>query len=75
MRLAGAEVGAASGDYWNAKQVERDIGVMIQAEQSTLLKSLQDFQNKGLITSEEAKTVLPKLSVTIRYDVSLNRTQ
>ncbi len=57
------------------EQVQRDIGAMIQAEQAILLKSVQDFQIRGLITLEEARTVLPKLSVTIRYDGSLNRTE
>lgn len=57
------------------EQVQRDIGATIQAEQAILLKSVQDFQTRGLITPEEARTVLPKLSVTIRYDGSLNRTQ
>ena len=55
------------------EQVQRDIGATIQAEQAILLKSVQDFESRGLITPEEAKTVLPKLSVTIRYDGSLNR--
>jgi hypothetical protein len=55
------------------EQVQRDIGATIQAEQAILLKSVQEFQSRGLITPEEARTVLPKLSVTIRYDGSLNR--
>ena len=57
------------------EQVQRDIGATIQAEQAILLKSVQDFQTRGFITPEEARTVLPKLSVTIRYDGSLKRTE
>jgi hypothetical protein len=58
------------------EQVQRDIGATIQAEQSILLKSVQEFQVRGLITLEEAKMVLPKLSVMIRYyDGSPNRTE
>lgn len=45
------------------KQVQRDIGATIQAAQTILLKSVQDFETRGLITPEEARTVLPKLSV------------
>jgi hypothetical protein len=57
------------------EQVQRDIGATIQAEQAILLNSVQDFQIRGLITPEEAKTVLPKLSVIIHYDGSLNRAE
>jgi hypothetical protein len=48
------------------EQVQRDIGAAIQAEQAILLKSVQVFKTRGLITPEEARTVRPKLSVTIR---------
>ena len=57
------------------EQVQRDIGATIQAEQEILLKSVQDFETRSLITPEEARTALPKLSVTIRYDGSFNRTE
>jgi hypothetical protein len=49
-------------------QVKREIGAAILAEQATLRKSVEEFQSRGFITPEEAKTVLPKLSVTIRYE-------
>ena len=37
-------------------QVQRDIGVTIQAEQAILMKSVQEFQARGLITPEEDST-------------------
>jgi hypothetical protein len=57
----------------SAEQVQRDIGATILTEQAILTQSVQECQSGGLVTPEEAKTVLPKLSVTIRYDDSLNR--
>ncbi|MDP9039152.1 MAG: hypothetical protein M3O20_13825 [Acidobacteriota bacterium] len=55
------------------EQVKREIGAAILAEQVLLQKSVEEFQTKGLITADEAKTVLPKLSITIRYEGFLNR--
>ena len=49
-------------------QLKREIGAAVVAEQAILLTSVQHFQSKALITAEEAKTALPKLSVTIKYE-------
>ena len=49
-------------------QLNREIGAAVVAEQAILLTSVQHFQSKALITAEEAKTALPKLSVTIKYE-------
>lgn len=54
-------------------QVKREIGAAILAEHEMLLKCVQDFLSKSLITSEEAMRVVPKLSVQIKYEGSLNR--
>jgi hypothetical protein len=59
----------------NDEQVQRRIGAAILAEQAALIKSVQDFQSKGIITAEEARATLPKLSVTVRYDAFPNRTE
>lgn len=56
------------------EQVQRHIGATILSERAVLLRSVQEFQNMGLITPEEARTILPKLSVTVRYDALPNRT-
>lgn len=50
------------------EQVQRDIGSTLQKEQEVLLQSVQEFSTRGLITQEEAKTVLPKLSVVLHYE-------
>jgi hypothetical protein len=52
-------------------QVKRDVGDAILVEQAILQSSVQDFLRRGLITAKEATGVLPKLSVTIRYEDSL----
>ena len=50
------------------EQVERRIGATILAERRGLLQSVERFQSMGLITPQEAKTALPKLSVHVSYD-------
>ena len=52
------------------RQVERDIGAAIQKEQAILLKSVEEFGIRNLITGEEAGTVMPKLSIVIHEEPS-----
>jgi hypothetical protein len=54
-------------------QVEREIGVAVLREREVLLKSVEEFQARGLLTAEEAQYVLPKLSVAIQFDPLLKR--
>jgi hypothetical protein len=59
---------------WQSKdQFLHDLGAAIEAEDVKLRQTVRDFQARGLITPEEAKTVRPKLSVSIRYADSLKR--
>jgi hypothetical protein len=59
---------------WTSKeQFQRDLGAAVEAEEAKLRQTVQDFQNRNLVTPEEAKVFLPKLTVRINFSASIQK--
>jgi hypothetical protein len=53
---------------WRSKdQFQQDLGAAIEAEDAKLQQTVQAFQSSSLITPQEATTVIPRLTISIKY--------